>query len=186
MEVLANILQIGAPVGVDPIGAGLVPGSRCFGPCPGSSSEGFLATFTPRFHRLERGGEVIFSYSLSPKCYFFHETGPYTSAPARLGASTISQDRKTIPTPPEGSGVGNLVSEEEHSRLEIRSNVMTPAPQEKAVPLVNWYPRNQLMRPFGKGRITNEGGTGQVPLGIPVSDRYTKKIASVPYDERQV
>jgi len=168
---LLDILQILAPVGVYPIGRGLIPTLRCFGPIPRDSSEGFLVTFTPGFVEC-----------IAEKSFFAILSALSVSHELSSRARKLQQDRKlkrnmaTCPQEPIGGfppsvqprdnsdrSIQNFHSSDgkpvyfrkvrETPEEEIRIDLMTPA-NYTYEPLVNWYPRNQLMRPFGKGRIT--------------------------------
>ena len=175
---LVDILQVSGPVRVDFVSQPRVPRFRSFGPIPRASSEGFLDSFTPSGLRLlrKRVGEVIFSYSLSTKSFFFHDVPgtteklqqdrvltrklvtcrqqPFVPTKDCETHSNFSSIRSTVPM---GSSTTEPdQSEKRLSSLEMRSNVMTPNSvfEEFFPTAVYWDLRTQLMRPFEKGRNT--------------------------------
>jgi hypothetical protein len=175
ISLLDTVLQVRRPVRVNLIGTRFVPTLRCFGPLPRASSEGFLDTFTPdrKSFCTKRGGEVILSYPFSTKCFFFHEGRQSIRGPGRRMGYTkypsprLLQERQYCPR-----------GREEHLSREVRTDVMTPVSIDIGVSCFGyWNPRIQLMRPFRKGRKPLRWWTKQVPLGIPVSDLYTKECS---------
>ena len=171
--ILDTVLEVRRPVRVNLIGTRFVPTLRCFGPIPRASSEGFLDTFTPsRGDPLdERVGEVIFSYSFSSKCFFFHTRRQSIQGPPRRMTPNQGESPRVLQ-----EWQYCLSEGEDRSGRTIRSNVMTPDPQEERVPCFGfWNPRIQLMRPFRKGRKPLRWWTRRAPLGHSVSSFYTKR-----------
>ena len=170
-----TVLQVRRPVRVNLIGTRFVPTLRCFGPIPRASSEGFLDTFTPSRGDLlnKRIGEVIFSYLFSSKCVFFHIGRQSIRGPRRRMVCT----KQTSPRVHQRRQYCQHGKETRSGRT-MRSNVMTPVPSTGVVPYFGyWNLRIQLMRPFEKGRKPLRWWTKQVPLGLPVSDLYTKECS---------
>jgi hypothetical protein len=143
------------------------PDSLVFRPLPGGLFGRLLGYLDTGVILGKRLGEVIFSYSFSSECYLFHAK-PQTTVPKGArnlvgseeltktgGFPTISSELcSSVPSVVAPAIEGSVQCEETHRRRTIRSNVMTPESNPWNVPGVYWYPRNQLKRPFRKGRKT--------------------------------
>jgi hypothetical protein len=176
---------------VNLIGTPCVPRFVVFRTLPGvlfGRLLGYLYTWI-----LERERKVIFSYCSSFLCVIFHnprkKQGETPAGPgareghahqARIPASyqtkrvfTYSERPNATSIVPMGSLLCTFRGSDYYNRKEvIRNFMMTLLSILGSV--VNWYPRNQLMRPFGKGRITANCGHEEVSLGNPVSVLYTR------------
>jgi hypothetical protein len=155
---LLDILQIRRPVRVNLIGTRPIPTSRCFGPLPRASSEGFLDSFTPGCIVIDCG-YGLFSEDSSYVSHLFDERQPIRGR----RRSQLSHYQVTQPDPvsaKDGSAV-SLRGEETRQGIpgrDLRRDLMMIAPE------VNWDPRTQLMRPFRKGRITKNESSAEVLL----------------------
>ena len=148
---LLNIPEVVRPVGVFPVGAFGVPPRETsllvssfwsFGPCLGSSSEGFLATFTPR-----EGAKVIFcDYS------FFSEY--FVEIHFFNGRQSIQGRCRTLERGPVSAKNGSTAEDDMilslYRRKGMRRNLMMTNLPTRGI-LVSLKPTEEALR---KGRNT--------------------------------